>query len=211
MILVERLLQSEEPVAETKLAARHACLPSVLTSNAGHIVNMLLAQQPVLRSPVAEASVHRGTRSRIWNAVFTGAAGGQVWKSTGLTDRDQALLVARKWEAEARAERAKLGRTARKPILRVRPSEPGTRVGGLTQKEVALLLNLSERAVRQIEIRAIQKLRNHPLLRQVWRQYLAGELEEGRYALTPDEIDALFDLVCTPEERDLIQKLLRLM
>ena len=138
MILVERLLQSEEPVAETKLAARHACLPSVLTSNAGHIVNMLLAQQPVLRSPVAEASVHRGTRSRNWNAVFTGAAGGQVWKSTGLTDRDQALLVARKWEAEARAERAKLGRTARKPILRVRPSEPGTRVGGLTQKEVAL-------------------------------------------------------------------------
>jgi hypothetical protein len=96
-------------------------------------------------------------------ATFTGAAGGQVWRSTGLTDRAQALLVARRWEAQARAERATRGQRPNKPLGRIRQSAQGTTIG-LTQKEVSLLLGMSERTVRAIEHRAIQKLKNHPLL-----------------------------------------------
>ena len=70
-----------------------------------------------------------------------------------------------------------------------------------------MLLNISERGVRAIERRALRKLRNHPLLRQVWREYLAGELEENQEALTPDEIQALLNLTRTREERSLIQKI----
>ncbi len=70
-----------------------------------------------------------------------------------------------------------------------------------------MLLNISEPGVRAIERRALQKLRNHPLLRQVWREYLAGELEENQEALTPDEIRALLNLTRTREERRLIQKI----
>jgi hypothetical protein len=137
--------------------------------------------------------------------------GGQVWKSTGLTDRDQALLVARKWEAEARVQRARLGRTAKKPIWRVRRPASSTGIGPLSQKEVAMLLNMSERGVREVERRAFQKLRNHPLLRRVWQQYLVGELEEHGLMLTPEEAEALFRVACTPEERGLIQRVLRLI
>jgi hypothetical protein len=81
----------------------------------------------------------------------------------------------------------------------------------LTQKEVAILLNISERGVRAIERRALQKLRNHPLLRQVWRDYVAGELKENQEALAPNEIQALLNLTRTREERRLIQRIVMMI
>jgi hypothetical protein len=181
-----------------------------LKSAAGHIIDILLAEPPEERNRVFEASVHRSTRSQIWNAVFTGPGGGQVSRTTGLTDRDQALLAARKWEAEARAERAKLGAT-RKPILRAQRYSSVAGASMLTQREVAQLLRMSERTVRTIERRAFRKIRDHPLMRQIWRQYVAGELDEHQPSLTQEEIEALFSLARTSEERHLIQKMLRLI
>jgi DNA-directed RNA polymerase sigma subunit (sigma70/sigma32) len=69
--------------------------------------------------------------------------------------------------------------TARKPVVRA-----GRQRIGLTQKEVAVIMKLSERSIRQIEKRAIRKLMQHPALRQIWRDYLAGELDEDQLALT---------------------------
>ena len=179
---------------------------------AATIVSTLLDEQPLAAVPVCEASVHLPQRSRVWVAAFTGHNGGQVWRSTGLTDHDQALVLAKHWEAEARAQRLGLGRPLQRPILRVRREEPGTaRSGPLTQKEVARLLNMSERGVRAVERRAFEKLRQHPLLRQAWQRYLAGELDEHQLGLTPEESEALFNLIRTPEERGLIQKVLRLI
>ena len=80
----------------------------------------------------------------------------------------------------------------------------------MTQKEVAVLLGISERAVRDIEHRALRKIRSLPLMREVWRQYLNGELDEAQLILTSDEIQALFNLVSSTEERRLLQKVLRL-
>jgi hypothetical protein len=160
---------------------------------------------------VCEASVHRGKRSRIWIASFTGSAGGQVWRSTGLTDRNQALRLARRWEAEARTQRSVAGHTATKPILRVRHRETSKGVEPLSQCEVAILLGISERAVRLVERRAIQKLLNHPSLRQVWRRYLAGELDESEWNLTQEEIRALFKLAQTAKEWLLLKKVMRIV
>ena len=173
-------------------------------NSAENIVGALLGDKPQAQLPISEASVHRPPRGSIWIATFTGPVGGQVWRSTGLTDRDQALLVAKKWEAEARAERARVGRTAQKPIVRVRRSGPFTGTGPLTQKEVAILLGMSERGVREVERRAFRKIRNHPLMRQVWQKFMAGELDEQELLLTADEIQALFRLARTTEERHLM-------
>jgi len=176
------------------------------------IVRFLLADEFLAEASIVEASVHLPRRSRVWVAAFTGPSGGQVWRSTGLTDRAQALALAKQWEAEARAQRFSLGRTLRKPILRVRRQAPGTTPSGpLTQKEVALLLNLSERGVREIERRAFEKLRQHPLLRQVWQQYLDGELDEQQFVLTRQELKALFNVARTPEEWCLLEKVLHLI
>ena len=177
---------------------------------AEEIVGALLGDKPLAEVPVSEASVHRPTRSRIWVASFTGPQGGQVWRSTGIADREQALLVARKWEAEARAQRARSGRSPRKPIVHLQQRELGNEPGLLTQREVGLLLGISQRSVRRLERSAIAKLRRHPMLREVWQQYLAGELEEGQAVLTRAEVEALFGLARTLEEQLLIQKLLRL-
>src|SRR5438105_2192463 len=117
-------------------------------TNAQCIVHRLLEdeEEKVIAAPICEASVHRPRRGRVWVATFTGSAGGQVWRTTGLTDRDQALVLAKRWEAEASAERRGLGRIARKSSLRVRRQEPDRgNPGLLTQKEVATLLNMSER------------------------------------------------------------------
>jgi hypothetical protein len=175
-------------------------------------VNTLLGDKPLAEASVCEASVHLPQRSRVWVASFTGPEGGQVWRSTGLTDHDQALVLAKHWEAKARAQRLGLGRSRRNPILRVRRQQPGTTLSGLlTQKEVAQFLHMSERAVRETERRAFEKLRQHPLLRQVWHQYQVGELDEHQRILTSEEIEALFNMIRTPEERFLIQKVLRLI
>lgn len=126
--------------------------------------------------PVVEATIHRPPRSRNWVATFTGLEGGQVWKSTGLSDRTQALLIARKWEAEARAQRIRNSFSgkdrAKRTSTRLDVGEPL-----LTQRDVALLLGMSERGVRAVERRAMRKLRQHPVLRKTWEQFLSGELE----------------------------------
>ncbi len=143
-------------------------------------------------------------------ASFTAADGGQQWRSTGTTDRAQALKIAQRLEAEARARRTKLGLGPRKALVRARQAPTGTAPGPLTQREVAQILNLSERAVRQIERRAIQKLLAHPVLRRTWQQYVAGELDETSLHLTPSEIQALFGLAHTSEERRVLRKVIRL-
>jgi hypothetical protein len=141
-------------------------------------------------------------------ASFTGPAG-QMWKSTGLSNRNQALLLAKHWEAEARAQRDASGRAARKPIFRSKEADKG--IKPLSQREIATLLGISERAVRLIERRAFQKLFEHPALRQIWRRYLAGELDEHQANLTSEEIRALFKLGRNAQEWLVLQKVTRLI
>jgi hypothetical protein len=123
---------------------------------------------------------------------------------------DESSVAEALLKAGAATQSAKLGRTGTKPRLRVRHSEPGPGFG-LTQKEVAILLNLSERGVREIERRAFRKLLNHPSLRQVWRQYLTGELDEHQTSLTTQEISALFKLVRSTQEWLVLEKVTRLI
>lgn len=92
----------------------------------------------------------------------------------------------------------------------VRTGSTGQRIG-LTQREIATILRVSERAVRNIERRAIKKLLAHPGLRQIWKDYLSGQLDEGELALTPREVEALFGLVRTREEWLVVRKVLRVM
>src|SRR5947208_14085782 len=92
----------------------------------------------LLHADLAEAAVRRPPRSRRWVAVFTGPEPGkQVWRTTGLTGRTAALALARRWEAQARRQRAASGALARKPTIRVRRGSGEAAVGLLSQKEVA--------------------------------------------------------------------------
>ena len=209
MTIVEQLLQ--KPLAKSRSGGTLTRSPSTFKGAAEEIVQVLLGEARLAEPRLSEASVHRPNRSRVWVAAFTGPVGGPVQRSTGLTDRTQALLVARQWEAEARAERARLGHTTRKPVWRVPRSASSTGHCRMTQKEVALLLGMSERAVRAVERRAFEKLRRHPLLRQVWRQFPKGELDEYQQALTPEEADALLKMARTPQELHLLRKVLRVI
>jgi len=200
---VEIFLREEPKVGTMDTCIR---LSSELKQAASHIVAVLLEEEPLPQIPICEASVHQGRRSKIFIATFTAPAGGQVWKTTGSNDYHEALMLARKWEAEARAQPVRLGRSPRKPNIRV--SGGGQSTGGpLTQEEVAKVLKISVRCVRENERRALIKLRNHPLLKQLWRQFLSGELDEDDSTLTPLEIEALFDLAATVEELGLIEKI----
>jgi hypothetical protein len=165
-------------------------------------VNLLLEQEALPDAILYEAAVYLPKRGRVWIAVFTGASGGQIWRTTGLTNRDEALALARKWEAEARAQRAISG----KPSIRA-----GHFAAGLTQREVGLLLGLSERTVRKIERTALRKLFNDPRLKQLWQQYSSGELGEAYTSLSAAEIVALFGMAQTSEEHELIKKILWLI
>jgi len=163
-----------------------------------------------LEADLREATVRRPPRGRRWIAVFSGAQPGkQVWQSTGLTDRAAALALALKWEAEARRERAASGALTRKPTIRVRRGSGEAAAGLLTQEDVAALLGLSVRAIREIERRAFEKLRRHPVLQQFWRE-LGGDVREkvGSYDLSRPEVAALFGLARTPLERRVLHKML---
>jgi hypothetical protein len=133
MELIERLLASE-PLAETRPSKAHTCSRSVFEEAARDIIHILLAEEPVAKTPVCEATVHRPRRGTVWVAAFTGPAGRQMWRTTGLTNRDQALLISKQWEAEAHTERATLGHAAQKPIGRVRRPASSTGIGPLSQK-----------------------------------------------------------------------------
>jgi len=165
----------------------------------------------LLNPELFEATVRRPPRSRRWVAVFTGVEPGkQVWRTTGLTDREAALALARQWETEARQKRIALGVLAKKPTIRVRRGSGEAAIGLLTQKEVAAVLGLSVRAIREIERRAFEKLRRHPALRRFWREHLVGKVDEDAAAhnLLKSEIVALFGLTRTPLERRALRKLL---
>lgn len=173
------------------------------------IVQKLLEEAEWVRALIGEASVHRPRRGKIWVASFTGS-NGQQWKSTGTTDRALALVRANEFAAAARAQRANSGSpdNPRKPGLR---QVAGASGGGLTQREVGLVLGLSERAVRAIERRALQKLARHPDLRELWRDYLAGGLTEQTQRLSLPEIQALVGLTRSRAERAALRKALALV
>ena len=179
------------------------------------IVEILLqADGPVCARSLIEVSLHLPRRGTRWVASFRDEAGRQVWRTTGLRDRDRALALAKEWEADAKRKR-----TAQRPVpprftVRVRPGSAARQGGCLSQKEVAIILRISERAVRQIEKAAIEKLRRHPLLQDVWRDWTTGELKEATseppmpWALSRAEVAAVYSLAKTPAERQALKKLL---
>jgi len=174
------------------------------------VIEALLDGKLGIQTRMSEASVHLPPRGTVWIASFTGPTPGErVWRSTGLRNRTQALALARKFEFEARQQRMAFGHRLKKPSVRVRPGRDLGAAGPFTQKEVAQILNMSERGVREIERRAFAKLRRDPLLRRIWQQHLAGELDENTRRLTAAEIAALFALTQSPSEVRVIQKVLR--
>ncbi len=193
---------------EVEPIGTHAFLPAEFKAAANQVIKELLEDGPLTRMPLLEATVHRSRGSRIFVATFTGPQGGQVWRTTGSTDYELAMKKAKTWEARARRQRTSLGRTATQPRTRVsRPATAGGR-GPLTQQQVARVLRMSVRAVRETERRAFWKLRNHPELKQLWQRYVYGDLDEACWVLTPTEIEALFDVARTSDELLLIEKIL---
>jgi hypothetical protein len=168
------------------------------------IIEGVVAAQPAV---LLDASVRRPPRSRVFVAIFSGPEPGQqIARSTGLTDYKAALALAKKWEAEARH-----AREAAKAAGAVAPVT-GTLSLGLTQREVARLLDISERAVRGIERRAITKLRRHPLLKRIWREFSESvSWHEETAPLTQQEVEALLGLATTWLERRVLWKVLDLI
>src|SRR5947208_4497471 len=194
--------------AETKEETKQL----LISTNARMIVEYLFNPE------LAEATVRRPPRSSRWVAVFSGPEPGkQVWRSTGLTDRDAALALARRREAQAQRLRAASGALTKKPTIRVRRGSGEAAAGLLNQEEVAALLGLSVRAVREIERRAFAKLRRHPALRRFWREHASGDVEEAciessnEFDLTNAEITALFARTRSTVERQALRKLLGLI
>ena len=79
-----------------------------------------------------------------------------------------------------------------------------------------MILKISERAVRQIELRAFEKLRQHPVLKEFWQEYQTGEIKEAELpqfnqcVLSRAEIAALYSLAYSAAERHALTKLLAL-
>lgn len=177
------------------------------------IVEILIqTDAPVDARALIEVSVHLPHRGTRWVAAFRDANGRQVWRSTGLRERESALSLAKEWEADAKRKRADQGAVPPKLTIRVRPSSAERQQGCLTQAEVAAILRISERAVREIERRAIDKLRRHPDLKNFWREWQTGRVAEALsrtasdYALGRSEIAAVYALALTPVERQALQK-----
>lgn len=169
-----------------------------------------------LEALIREASVHLPRRGTKWIAAFRDEHGKPVWRTTSLTDREAAQVVADKWEAEARRKRALRGMPPRRPIDRVWAGSGEHALALLTQREVAVIMKISERAVRQIERRAIEKLRKHPALKQVWREWQGRGIDEGAQRLTDcqlsrAEAEAILALARTPFERSVLRKLLTIV
>ena len=162
-----------------------------------------------------EASVHRPRRGTIFIASYRDETGKQVWRSTGQRDRAAAQAIANRWEAEARRKRAAQAPRPAKPTIRVRPGSAERALGLLTQREVALLMRISERAVRETERSAFEKIRNHPLMREFWREWQGGGIEEAdlgsAWQLSPSEMAAVYALAGTPEELLALKKVMALM
>ena len=192
--------------------------PSVVTGmGPRRIVEILIAADgPVCVRSLVDASVHKSTRSTRWVAAFRDETGRQVWRATGLREREPALVLARRWEAEAKRRGAAQPAAPPKLTIRVRPSSAERQQGCLTQAEVAAILRISERAVREIERRAFEKLRRHPALRDFWREWQTGEIKETalrvskQWMLSRAEVAAVYALAGTTVERQALRKLLAL-
>ncbi len=176
---------------------------------ASELVSWLVGADDLVKQILGEASVHRPRRGTRYVASYTDENGRQRWKTTGLADYQAALALAKEWEVQAKAKRAQSGsrRFAQKTAGHLR----GSTFGGLSQREVGVLLGVSERTVRQIEKRAIGKLMRHPELRQVWLQYSSGIVEEAFVALTGPEIEALLGLARNQAETQTILKVLTIV
>ena len=162
---------------------------------------------------IIEASVHRPRRGRLYVASFRDETGRQRWQRTGLSDRKAALILAQELEDQARRRRGLGSRHQQKALVRVTAGGGAGSEGLFTQREVAALLRISERAVRNIERQAIEKLRRHPDLRAIWQEWVKRGIKEGvvpagSWELNRSEIAALYGLAQTPAERALMRRLL---
>ena len=182
------------------------------------IVRILIETgSPVSARRLVEVSIHRPRRGTRWVAAFRDATGRQIWRSTGLRERESALAVAKEWEADAKRKRAAQGAVPPRLTIRVRSGSPEKERGCLSQKEVGAILGMSERAVRDVERRALEKLRRHPSLRDFWREWTTGDIKETRlpvakqWTLSRAEIAAVNGLAQTPIERRALRKLLALL
>jgi hypothetical protein len=184
--------------------------------NAEEIVRMLLeADGPLcMYALIDEASVHLPRRGTRWVATFRDETGNQVWKATGQRDRTAAQAIADELEAAAKRKRAAQGGQRKKPVIRVRRGSGERGRGPFTQAETAAIMRVSERTVRQIEKTAFQKLKNHPALREFWREWQSGEVQEAvvpastDWGLSRSEIEALLALARTPIEKHAIRKMI---
>ena len=170
------------------------------------LVEVLLSdsRRPSAKALV-EASVHLPRRGRRWVATYRDGSGRQFWRSTGQTDRRAALIVAQKLEKSARQAQAEQGDA-------IRPSSERSHGGQFTQREIAILMGLSERAVRDIEKRALRKLKQHPALRALWRELVGeGATSTVDLELTDAEVAAICDLAQTRVERRAVDKLMALV
>jgi hypothetical protein len=121
------------------------------------------------------------------------------------------MALAQEWEREARRKHGSGPRPLPKALVRVGSSHAAT---GFSQHDVALIMKISERAVRNIERRAIDKLRRNPALRELWREWSLSEIEEGsgiQWRLSPSEIAALHGLAQTSAERRVVRKVMALI
>ena len=176
------------------------------------IIGILLEEDnpPSVRSLV-EASIHLSTRGKTFIASYRGANGEQIWKTTGLRNREEALKLARAWEEEEKRKRASQGDLPKKGTIQTKQNRAGAL--GFSEAEVAAILMVSERTVRADIRRAFAKLRRHPALREFWREWIGGEIEEAGspdWELSQNEITAVLSSAKTPLEVRALRKLIAL-
>jgi hypothetical protein len=171
---------------------------------------------PVCARHLVEVSVHLPRRGSRWVASFRDETGRQVWRTTGLRDREPALVLARRWEGEAKRRQAAQPAAPTRLTIRVRPGSVEKGLGGFSQQEVAAIMRISRRTVREIERRALAKLRSHPALQDFWREWTTGQIKETalrvskQWTLSRVEVAAVYALARTTVERQALRKLLAL-
>jgi hypothetical protein len=180
------------------------------------LVEMLLRDNQSLARGLVEASIHPSHRGKVWRASYRDEMGRQRWRSTGTKDPKAALAMANEWEEEARRKRNTGPRPPQKALIRTVAGSGKSDTDLFTQREVALIMKISERAVRNIERRAIAKLQRNPVLRKLWLEWSRGEIEEGfvptnTVNLTAAEIAAVSGLAQTPAERQVVRKVMALL
>jgi hypothetical protein len=163
-----------------------------------------------------EASVHLPRRGTRWMASYRDEAGRQVWKATGQRDRTAAQAIADELEAEAKRKRDAQGAQPKEPSVRVRVGSGESALGLFTVAETAAIMRVSKRTIAKLQRSAFTKMRNHPALKEFWREWQTGEVEEaavpthGELELNRSEIAAVLAMARSPIERHALRKLIRL-